>query len=671
MAPRTLVAARHQQGHDRDLDLRPPHHPGRGVRPLPRPHRGAAQGRGRLLRADLRGPRTSPPAGQVGDGRAPRALRTDGRARGDREAGPRPPAHPRLPRARPPRGRPRPPRLEARSPTGTSIPPPTGSRSGTSTASSSRTASPARTRPRCARSSRSCARPTAARSASSTCTSPTRSGRTGSRSAWSRRGTIRPSTRRARGGCSRRSWRRRASSASSTRSTSATSASRWRAVETLIPLLDRILNDAAQQGVDEAVIGMAHRGRLNVLANTVGKPLAQIFSEFEGNIDPDSTQGSGDVKYHLGATGTHHADTGETLTVSLAPNPSHLEWVDPVVEGMARARQDALGDRDRSNVIPILLHGDAAFAGQGIVAETLNLAGLEGYHTGGTIHVVVNNQIGFTTLPEDARSSTYCTDVAKMVHAPAFHVNADDPEAVVYVAGLALEYRQRFKKDVVIDLVGYRRWGHNEGDEPSYTQPLMYAKIKNHTLGGPALRRAARAAGNDQPRGAGQALGGEEGGDAARGRRGSARSHRPPRPRGAAGRGRGRDVGPAPDRPEGPGLAARGFRDPPQARGLRQEAAGAARRQGRRGLGHRGVAGLGDAAPRGRPRASLRPGHGPRHVQPAPRHPLRREDRARVRPPERAGSRRRALRGLRLACSPRPRSWASSSATRWPSTGRS
>ena len=251
--------------------------------------------------------------------------------------------------------------------------------------------------------------------------------------------------------------------------------------EALIPLLDRILNDAAAQGVSEAVIGMSHRGRLNVLATTVGKPLAQIFSEFEGQMDPDSTQGSGDVKYHLGATGTHLGDTGETVTVTVAPNPSHLEFVNPVVEGMVRAKQDALGDQERSRVIPILLHGDAAFAGQGIVAETLNLADLHGYRTGGTIHVVVNNQIGFTTRPEDARSSTYCTDVAKMVHAPVFHVNGDDPEAVVYVAGLAFEYRQRFKKDVVIDVVCYRRWGHNEGDEPSYTQPLMYAKIKSHT----------------------------------------------------------------------------------------------------------------------------------------------------------------------------------------------
>jgi len=251
-------------------------------------------------------------------------------------------------------------------------------------------------------------------------------------------------------------------------------------LEALIPLLDRILNDAAQQGVREVVIGMAHRGRLNVLANTIGKPLAQIFAEFEGTSDPNVTQGSGDVKYHLGATGIHKADTGEELAVSLAPNPSHLEFVNPVVEGMVRAKQDGTGDTRRSRVIPILIHGDAAFAGQGIVAETLNLAGLEGYFTGGTIHVVVNNQIGFTTLPQDARSSTYCTDVAKMVHAPTLHVNGDDPESVSYVAGLALEYRQRFKRDVVVDLVGYRRWGHNESDEPAYTQPLMYAKIKAH-----------------------------------------------------------------------------------------------------------------------------------------------------------------------------------------------
>ncbi len=249
--------------------------------------------------------------------------------------------------------------------------------------------------------------------------------------------------------------------------------------EALVPLLDRILNDAALIGVREAVLGMPHRGRLNVLANTLGKPLPQIFAEFQ-ETDPASFQGSGDVKYHLGASGTHVADTGETIQVTLAPNPSHLEYVDPVVEGMVRALQDGMGDREHTRVLPVLMHGDAAFAGQGIVAETMHLSGLHGYRTGGTIHVVVNNQIGFTTLPVDARSSTYATDIAKMVHAPAFHVNGDDAEAVVYVAGLALEYRQRFRKDVVIDLVCYRRWGHNETDEPSYTQPLMYAKIKSH-----------------------------------------------------------------------------------------------------------------------------------------------------------------------------------------------
>jgi len=270
--------------------------------------------------------------------------------------------------------------------------------------------------------------------------------------------------------------------------------------EALIPLLDRVLGDAAILGMREVVIGMSHRGRLNVLANTIGKPLAQIFGEFEG-IDPSSYQGSGDVKYHLGASGTYHADTGETLDVSVAPNPSHLEFVNPVVEGMVRAKQDALGDLDHAHVLPVLLHGDAAFVGQGIVAETMHLSALHGYRTGGTIHVVVNNQIGFTTLPEDARSSTYATDIAKMVHAPAFHVNGDDPEAVAYVAGLALEYRQRFRKDVVIDLVCYRRWGHNETDEPSYTQPLMYAKIKDHptvaTLYGEKLVREKVVGGDE------------------------------------------------------------------------------------------------------------------------------------------------------------------------------
>lgn len=251
-------------------------------------------------------------------------------------------------------------------------------------------------------------------------------------------------------------------------------------LESTIPLLDRLLTRAAEAGVQDAVLGMAHRGRLTVLANTMKKPLGQIFAEFEGTTDPDATQGSGDVKYHLGAEGTHKAPSGALINLELAPNPSHLEFVNPVVEGMSRAKQDLRGDSTHKTVLPLLLHGDAAFAGQGVVAETLNLSSLAGYRTGGTVHVVTNNQIGFTTLPEDARSSTYCTDVAKMVAAPVFHVNADDPDAVIDIADIAFDYQQKFKHDVVIDLVGYRRWGHNEGDEPAYTQPTLYARIKTH-----------------------------------------------------------------------------------------------------------------------------------------------------------------------------------------------
>ncbi len=250
--------------------------------------------------------------------------------------------------------------------------------------------------------------------------------------------------------------------------------------ETMMAILDTLLDEAAEADVKEAVIGMAHRGRLNVLANTIGKPLAKLFSEFEGYVDPSSTQGSGDVKYHLGASGTHRSLSGKTIAISVAPNPSHLEAVNPVVEGIVRAKQDRLMDKEHERIVPILIHGDAAFAGQGTIAETLNLSQLHGYRTGGTIHIIINNQIGFTTTPEDARSTPYCTDVAKMVQAPIFHVNGDDPEACVRVTRLALEYRRAFKKDVVIDMFCYRRHGHNEGDEPSYTQPLLYKKIKQH-----------------------------------------------------------------------------------------------------------------------------------------------------------------------------------------------
>ncbi|OIK27703.1 multifunctional oxoglutarate decarboxylase/oxoglutarate dehydrogenase thiamine pyrophosphate-binding subunit/dihydrolipoyllysine-residue succinyltransferase subunit [Streptomyces malaysiense] len=248
--------------------------------------------------------------------------------------------------------------------------------------------------------------------------------------------------------------------------------------ESVIPLLDAVIDSAAESRLDEVVIGMAHRGRLNVLANIVGKSYAQIFREFEGNLDPKSMHGSGDVKYHLGADGTFTGLDGEQIKVSLVANPSHLEAVDPILEGVARAKQDIInkGGTDFT-VLPVAIHGDAAFAGQGVVAETLNMSQLRGYRTGGTVHIVINNQVGFTAAPESSRSSMYATDVARMIEAPIFHVNGDDPEAVVRVARLAFEFRQAFNKDVVIDLICYRRRGHNESDNPAFTQPLMYDLI--------------------------------------------------------------------------------------------------------------------------------------------------------------------------------------------------
>ena len=249
--------------------------------------------------------------------------------------------------------------------------------------------------------------------------------------------------------------------------------------ESVIPLLDAILSRAADTGLDEVGIGMAHRGRLNVLANIAGKSYAQIFSEFEGSADPKSVQGSGDVKYHLGTEGLFTAESGATTKVYLAANPSHLEAVDPVLEGIVRAKQDRIDlGGDGFSVLPVLIHGDAAFAGQGVVFETLNLAQLRGYRTGGTIHVIINNQVGFTTGPSSSRSSQYATDVAKGLQVPIFHVNGDDPEAVVRAAELAFEYREQFDRDVIIDMLCYRRRGHNEGDDPSMTQPLMYNLIE-------------------------------------------------------------------------------------------------------------------------------------------------------------------------------------------------
>ncbi len=247
--------------------------------------------------------------------------------------------------------------------------------------------------------------------------------------------------------------------------------------ESAIPILDEILSGAADEELDGAVLGMAHRGRLNVLSNIMGKSYEAIFSEFEGHVDPATVQGSGDVKYHLGATGKYESPSGADIKVELAANPSHLETVDPIVMGMVRAQQDRIDPPGSFSMLPLLIHGDAAFAGQGIVAECLAMSDIAGYRVGGTIHLIINNQIGFTTAPEMSRSSFYCSDVAKTIQAPIFHVNGDDPEACVRVARLAWDYRQQFHKDVVIDMVCYRRHGHNEGDDPSYTQPLMYKAI--------------------------------------------------------------------------------------------------------------------------------------------------------------------------------------------------
>ncbi len=250
--------------------------------------------------------------------------------------------------------------------------------------------------------------------------------------------------------------------------------------EAMIPALEQIIKRGGALGVQEIVIGMSHRGRLNVLANVMAKPYRAIFNEFRGGSSkPDDVEGSGDVKYHLGASSDRTFDDNN-VHLSLTANPSHLEIVDPVVLGKVRAKQDHREDRRRATVLPLLLHGDAAFAGQGVVAECFGLSGLKGHRTGGSIHFIVNNQIGFTTNPQFARSSPYPSDVARMVQAPIFHVNGDDPEAVTHVAKIATEFRQRFHKPVVIDMFCYRRHGHNEGDEPSFTQPLMYKAIRGH-----------------------------------------------------------------------------------------------------------------------------------------------------------------------------------------------
>lgn len=250
--------------------------------------------------------------------------------------------------------------------------------------------------------------------------------------------------------------------------------------ESLIPMLDELIQEGGKSGVKELVLGMAHRGRINVLVNVLGKAPEELFEEFEGNVDPAEMKGSGDVKYHKGFSADMATDGGN-VHIALAFNPSHLEIVNPVVEGSVRARQQRRGDLERQEVLPVLMHGDAAFSGQGVVTETFQMSQTNGFRTGGTIHIVINNQIGFTTSrPTDARSTPYCSDVAKMIEAPVLHVNGDDPEAAIFAVRLALEYRQKFKKDIVIDLFCYRRHGHNEADEPSATQPVMYSTIREH-----------------------------------------------------------------------------------------------------------------------------------------------------------------------------------------------
>src|SRR5580698_7628299 len=246
----------------------------------------------------------------------------------------------------------------------------------------------------------------------------------------------------------------------------------------LIPFLDQVFATASTAGVTRSIIAMAHRGRLNVMTNTIGRSPAEIFAKFE-DVDPRSVLGGGDVKYHMGATGEYTSPDGKTVALHLASNPSHLEAVNPVVMGRARAWQIRLGEEGRQQVLPIILHGDAAFAGQGVTAESLNMASLAGYNIGGTIHIITNNLLGFTANPEESNSTRFATDLAKRLPIPIFHINAEDPDAAMRIAAIATEYRQRFHSDVVVDLIGYRKYGHNEGDDPTVTQPRRYAIIKD------------------------------------------------------------------------------------------------------------------------------------------------------------------------------------------------
>ena len=385
---------------------------------------------------------------------------------------------------------------------------------------------------------------------------------------------------------------------------------------------------------------MAHRGRLNVLAHTVGRPYETILVEFEGEgtlkLDTAAPEGgTGDVKYHYGASGTYKTSAGKGVTVTLSPNPSHLEYVNPVIEGRARADQTSRKGRepalDHSAVVPVLIHGDAAFPGQGVVAETLNLQALEGYSTGGTVHVIANNQLGFTTDPGEGRSTRYASDLAKGFDVPIIHVNADDVEACISATRLAMAFRQEFGRDAVIDLIGYRRFGHNETDEPAYTQPVMYERIKNHPpvrklyaeqLAEKAVveRRRRRARGGRRlPGGRGRARGPEAVDGRARHRHARARARPHDEPR-AEDHGAG---GPAALAERAAGQGAGRLRGAPQAQA---DARQAARGRGRR-LGSRRVARVRLTAGARRARPPDRPGHRARHLQPAPPGAARRQDR--------------------------------------------
>ena len=450
-------------------------------------------------------------------------------------------------------------------------------------------------------------------------------------------------------------------------------------LDVLVPMLDETIELSSQSGAREVIVGMAHRGRLNVLAHTVGRPYKSILVEFEGEqtLSADTAApegGTGDVKYHYGASGTYTTRAGKGVTVSLSPNPSHLEYVNPVIEGRVRADQTSRtgreASRDPSLVVPILIHGDAAFPGQGIVAETLNLQALPGYSTGGTVHIIANNQLGFTTDPSDSRSTRYASDLAKGFDIPIIHVNADDVEACIAAVRLAVAFRNEFGRDALIDLIGYRRFGHNETDEPAYTQPDMYELIKKH----PPVRKVYA------DRLAAEAGGLLRGGRPARRRRLRARGGRARGAQGAHGRpathGRPRDrhdhepraKDHAPGRP--PALAQRADREgagglhrAPQAPALPREAQGGGRRGGTGRLGARRGARLRVAARARRAHPPDGPGHRAGHLLPAaPRAPRRLERRRVVRAGATSPARSRRWSCTTLRC-PSRRAWASSTAT--------